>query len=45
MNDYLLAALLGVVEGLYGASRFDGAGKMLRAAELLDAANVPVTFD
>jgi BioD-like phosphotransacetylase family protein len=33
------------IEGLYGASRFDGAGKMLRAAELLDAANVPVTFD
>ena len=33
------------IEGLYGASRFDGAGKMLRAAELLDTAGVPVTFD
>jgi BioD-like phosphotransacetylase family protein len=32
------------IEGLYGASRFDGAGKMLRAVELLDAARVPVTF-
>jgi BioD-like phosphotransacetylase family protein len=33
------------IEGLYGASRFDGSGKMLRAAELLDEAGCPVTFD
>jgi BioD-like phosphotransacetylase family protein len=33
------------IEGLYGRSRFDGAGKMLRAAELLDEAGVPVAFD
>jgi BioD-like phosphotransacetylase family protein len=32
------------IEGLYGASRFDGAGKMLRAAQLLDQAGCPVTF-
>jgi BioD-like phosphotransacetylase family protein len=30
------------IEGLYGLSRFDGAGKMRRAAELLDAAGAPV---
>jgi BioD-like phosphotransacetylase family protein len=34
-----------VIEGLYGGSRFDGAGKMLRAAELLDEAGLPITFD
>ncbi|MEX2227547.1 MAG: DRTGG domain-containing protein [Dehalococcoidia bacterium] len=33
------------IEGLYGGSRFDGAGKMLRAVELLDEAGVPVSFD
>lgn len=32
------------IEGLYGASRFDGAGKLARAVALLDEANVPVTF-
>jgi hypothetical protein len=34
-----------VIEGLYGASRFDGTGKMLRAAELLDDAGCPIVFD
>lgn len=38
-------ATMRLIEGLYGASRLDGAGKMLRAAELLDEAGVPVTFD
>ena len=33
-----------IIEGLYGGSRFDGTGKMLRAAELLDRAGVPVVF-
>ena len=33
------------IEALYGASRFDGAGKMLRAAAMLDAANFPISFD
>jgi len=33
------------IEGLYGGSRFDGTGKMLRAAQLLDEAGCPVTFD
>jgi hypothetical protein len=32
------------VEGLYGASRFDGAWKLARAVELLDEARVPTTF-
>jgi BioD-like phosphotransacetylase family protein len=32
------------IEGLYGGSRFDGSGKMLRAAQLLDQAGCPVTF-
>lgn len=30
------------VEGLYGGSRFDGRGKLLRAVELLDAAHLPL---
>jgi BioD-like phosphotransacetylase family protein len=30
------------IEGLYGGSRFDGEGKLLRAVELLDAAGAPV---
>jgi hypothetical protein len=30
------------LEGLYGGSRFDGEGKLLRAVELLDAASAPV---
>lgn len=33
-----------VIEGLFGTSRFDGTGKMLRAAALLDEAGCPVTF-
>jgi hypothetical protein len=37
-------ATMRAIEGLYGGSRFDGAGKMLRAVELLDAAGMPVTF-
>ncbi len=32
------------IEGLYGLSRFDGAGKLARAVAMLDEANVPVTF-
>ena len=32
------------IEGLYGGSRFDGAGKLNRAVALLDEANVPVTL-
>lgn len=32
------------IEGLYGLSRFDGAGKLARAVALLDEANVPLTF-
>jgi BioD-like phosphotransacetylase family protein len=34
-----------VIEGLFGGSRFDGTGKMLRAAELLDDAGCPIVFD
>lgn len=30
------------IEGLFGASRFDGAGKLARAVELLDAAGVAI---
>jgi hypothetical protein len=32
------------IEGLYGSSRFDGRGKMLRAAEMLDESGCPVRF-
>ncbi|HYM14024.1 MAG TPA: DRTGG domain-containing protein [Dehalococcoidia bacterium] len=32
------------IEGLYAASRFDGASKLERAIELLDAAGVPVAL-
>ncbi len=32
------------IEGLYATSRFEGNGKLARAVELLDEADVPVTF-
>lgn len=38
-------ATMRTIEGLYGQSRFDGAGKMLRAAALLDEAGLPATLD
>jgi hypothetical protein len=31
---------MGMVEDLYGRSRFDGETKLLRAVELLDEANI-----
>jgi BioD-like phosphotransacetylase family protein len=38
-------ATMRVIEGLYGQSRLDGAGKMRRAAELLEEAGMPAAPD